>query len=125
MNAPRPESFPVSFKHGRYTATFDAVSERFPGDALACATWTITRVVGSLAQVVGSLSESDAYGWGRPCFCLSKLVWAGRFPVGADDPKSQNYGMLFDGVAFESYEKALEAFARAADRLIEWRQRNP
>lgn len=114
----RPTQVPERLEHGAYVATLSGTDERFPGDPLTTISWEIK----TWNCVVGSLWISDAYGWDKPCFSISKLVWSGRFPNDSSDPKSENYGMCFDGVAFPSLEAALEEFARRADRLIAWRR---
>lgn len=118
---PRPTRFPKSLRNGAYTATFLGIKdERFPGDALASAQWEIKR----RGEVVGYMYEGSAYGWGRPHSSMNKLVWAGRQPEGASDPRSPDYGILFDQGPSDSYVEALAKFARAADRLIKWRKQH-
>src|SRR5512143_1659427 len=117
---PRPASFPKRLKHGLYTATFKGIDERFPGDKLGSAHWKITR----RGKEVGTMHEGTAYGWGRPTSTMRQLVWAGKIPEGSSDPRSPDYGIAFDQGPADSYEDALEKFARAADKLIEWRHKH-
>lgn len=116
----KPLRFPKKLRIPRpgragYTATFIGLTE-----ADGTATWNITQK----GKLVGRMYEGSAYGWGRPRFSLTKLVWAGPFPMDSSDPKSPNYGMCFDGGPFSSYQECLEAFAKSADRLTEWRRTN-
>lgn len=118
---PRPSKFPKTLRHGLYTATFQGIKdERFPGDSLASAQWEIKR----RGKVVGYMYDGRSYGWGRPHSSMNRLVWAGKHPEGASDARSPNYGILFDQGPSDSYAEALATFARAADRLIKWREQH-
>ena len=116
----RPKSFPKRLRHGLYTATFKGIDERFPGDKLASARWTITR----RGKEVGTMHEGSAYGWGRPTSTMRQLVWGGTLPPGASDSRTAEYGISFDQQPAASHAEALANFARAADRLIEWRRQH-
>lgn len=111
--APRPKSFPKRLRVGRFTAMFRGVDG-------PVARWEIYFE----GKVVGVMHEGDAYGWGKPCFSLNRLVWAGPFPEDCSDSRSPNYGMCFDGVAFGSYRECLEAFVKSATRLMDWRRKH-
>lgn len=82
-------------------------------------TWSITRE----GVAVGKMFESAAYGWGRPHCSMRELVWSGPWPPGASDPRSPFYGWLFDIGPEESHQKALDKFAKHAERLIAWREK--
>jgi hypothetical protein len=116
----RPKTFPKRLQHGLYTATFKGINERFPGDPLASAHWKITR----RGKEVGTMHEGSAYGWGRPTSTPRQLVWGGVQPPGASDSRTSEYGLTFDQGPADGYAEALAKFAKAADRLIEWRQKH-
>jgi hypothetical protein len=111
---------PKRLKHGAYVATFKGIEGGQVGDPLSCATWDIKRG----RQLVGRMFVGRAYGWARPYASLTKLVWSGPWPEGASDPRSPDYGMLFDCGPHDSYADTLADFARRADRLIAWRHEN-
>jgi hypothetical protein len=116
----RPKTFPKRLQHGLYTATFEGFDdERFPGDTQTSAHWKITR----RGKEVGTMHEGS-YGWGRPTSTMRQLVWSGVMPPGESDPRSPEYGIAFDQGPSDSYAQALAKFAKAADRLIEWRQKH-
>jgi len=117
---PRPRSFPKVLHNGPYTATFLKINERFPGDPLASAQWEIKR----RGRVVGYMYDGAFYGWRRPHSSMNKLASTGVQPEGASDSRSPDYGILFDQGPSDSYVEALAKFARAADRLIKWREQH-
>jgi hypothetical protein len=116
----RPASFPKRLRHGGYTATFQGVDENYPGDPNASARWTITRA----GKAVGTMWEGRSYGWGKPSTTMRELVWGGAMPPGESDSRTPEYGIGFDQGPAPSHEEALAKFARAADRLITWRQKH-
>ena len=113
--------FPKRLRHGDYTATFEGIqNERFLGDPTASARWKITR----RGKEVGSMHEGHGYGWGRPTTTLRQLVWGGAMPAGESDSRTSEYGIGFDQGPTDSHAAALAQFARAADRLIAWREKH-
>lgn len=106
---------------GGYTATLRKIPDhempRFRDDFTL--RWDIADQDG---VAVGSLFEDRAYGWGRVRYSLTKLVWSGPLPKGVSDPRSEHYGMAFDGGPFDGHETALRAFVQAAERLKAWRR---
>ena len=113
-----PTSFPKTIRHGGYTATFRGIDE--PNTARASASWEIKRG----RDVVGTMHEGWGYGWGRPTISTNKLTWSGPLPPGTSDPRSPYYGWAFDLGPFNSYKEAMTAFAKHADRLINWRKKH-
>lgn len=117
----RPASFPKRLRHGDYTATLKGVEdENYPGDPNASARWTITR----RGKEVGSMHEGRSYGWGRPTTTMRQLVWGGAMPPGESDSRTPEYGIGFDQGPSDGHAAALAKFARAADRLIAWREKH-
>lgn len=113
-----PETSPKRLKHGDYIATFEGIENT--GTPQASAKWKITR----RGKEVGTMHESSSYGWGRPTTTMRQLVWSGVHPPGASDSRTPEYGLTFDQGPSDSHAQALAAFARAADRLISWRQKH-
>jgi len=113
-----PETFPKRLKHGDYVATFEEIQNA--GTPHASAKWKITR----RGKEVGTMHESSAYSWGRPTTTMRQLVWRGVQPPGASDSRTLEYGLTFDQGPSDSHAHALALFARAADRLISWRQKH-
>lgn len=112
------ETSPKRLRHGDYIAVFEGIQNA--GTPHASAKWKITRH----GKEVGTMHESSAYGWGRPTTTMRQLVWSGVVPPGASDSRTSEYGLTFDQGPSDSHAQALGAFARAADRLISWRQKH-
>lgn len=119
MTVPTKSGRPAIVCEGEYTAVLVKDEEGPWGWE---STWEIRcregHVVGKMFQGGGSYGE-------QPRCSLTKLVWSGQIPPGASDPKSPNYGICFDIGPQDTREQALQAFAKAADRLIAWRLNNP
>lgn len=116
-----PKPHPARARHGEYVAVFTGIEARFAKDPLATACWDVRR--GSDGAVVGRIYVGGSYP--EPHFNLSKLVNAGPYPEGVDDPKSEHYGMCFDGSPVPTIAEALAEFAKRADRLTAWRAAKP
>jgi hypothetical protein len=97
------------YTHGKYTATLhpQLVDQLF--------VWNIERD----GVLVGCMYEGGMYD--RPYALLTKLLWAGPFPLDCTSPKSPNYGIHFDIGPQPTREECLAKFVAAADRLIAWR----
>ena len=105
---------PQTVQSGAYLAT---LTKNRPGPWGIETTWEITREgvrVGTMFQGGGGYGE-------RPHCSLNPLVWSGKIPRGASDPKSPDYGIGLDVGPHDTRELALADFARRADRLIAWR----
>lgn len=76
-------------------------------------TWSITRN----GVEVGTMFQGAAYG---RFLCSMR---SGRLPEGASDTRSEHFGIHFDTGPHDTREEALAAFARNADRLIAWREK--
>lgn len=107
------DEFPKEIHCGEYIATLRGILDPGP---LQSVVWDIKR------EEIATMFEGPAYGWGKPTISIRPLVWSGKWPPGASDPRSPYYGWLFDIGPSNSYQEAMQKLAHHADRLIAWRK---
>lgn len=106
----------ATYTSGRYVATL-MEREREPNRPVVRA-WTVRDEEG---EEVGQMYETTAYGDVSVMCTLTKMTWIGRMPPGICDSRTEHYGLHFDVGPVAAHQEALDAFARRADRVRDWR----